>query len=378
MPEPENILIYRLGSLGDTIVALPCFHLVRKTYPCAKITLLTNRPVSAKASLPMSILDNSGLCHDTIDYPVGTRNLSTLAAIRESIRQLRPRVIINLVAARSRLGSLRDYLFFRSCGVQEVVGTPFHRRDLFVQQLGDGKYESESQRLASRLASLGAIDLSDRNLWKLGLNSDERDQATALLPSNPKLKSLFAVSVGTKLGVNDWGGENWKKLLALLSQERPQATLVLLGSADECARSVDLARVWRGGHVNLCGRTSPRISAAVLERCSLFIGHDSGPMHLAGAVGTPTLGLFSWYNPPGQWFPGHRNWKFIRTLYPRLPAGGWHDGLRMKNTAFEGIQLLKPEYVFRSAMALWNSFNFETLAAANQAGWSFAPRIYLS
>lgn len=375
MPALDNILIYRLGSLGDTVVALPCLHLIRRTYPRARLTLLTNRPVSAKASQPMSILDHSGLCDDTLGYPVGTRSLSTLAAIRQSVRRLQPRVLINLAAARGLLGSFRDYLFFRSCGIPEIVGSPFHRRDLSVPRLEDGKYEPESQRLAQRLAALGSLELSDRNLWTLNLQPDEQKQAEALLPLNPR--PLLAVSIGTKLAVNDWGSDNWRKLLALLSRDKPRTTLVLLGSADERERSENLAGGWSGDHVNLCGRTSPRISAAVLERCALFIGHDSGPMHLAAAAGTPTVGLFSWYNPPGQWFPGHRNWKFIRSLYPRLPAGGWHPRLRLKNTASEGIQLLKPEFVFRSAMVLWHSSGPAALVGVGAARLPSAPRTCL-
>jgi len=48
---------------------------------------------------------------------------------------------------------------------------------------------------------------------------------------------------------------------------------------------------------------SPRQSAAVLTEARLFIGHDSGPMHLAAAVGTPTVGLFGNNNQPRKWHP---------------------------------------------------------------------------
>jgi ADP-heptose:LPS heptosyltransferase len=372
MRHPDNILIYRLGSLGDTVVALPCFHLIRRTYPHARITLLTNQPVSAKASLATSILDHSGLCDDSIGYPVGTRSFSQLASIRHSIGQLRPRLLINLAATRGLLSSLRDYLFFRSCGIPEIVGTPFRQQDLSIPRLEDGRYESEAHRLTSRLASLGAVNLENRELWSLHLNREERDQAKALLPLNDR--PLLAVSLGTKLEVNNWGDQNWKQLLAMLAREMPTAGLVLLGSTDEWDRCEELSRVWSGACVNLCGRTSPRISAAVLEGCGLFIGHDSGPMHLAGAAGIPTLGLFSWYNPPGQWFPGHRNWKFIRALYPRLPAGGWQPQLRMKHTESEGIQLLKPERVCRSALVLWKTFDSKSVVRPGQFAGGSLPQ----
>jgi ADP-heptose:LPS heptosyltransferase len=333
------------------VIALPCFHLVRKIYPWSKITILTNQPISGKAAPAMTILENSGLCDQAISYPIGMRNFRELAKVRQTIRQIQPQILINLAAGRGGFKSLRDYLFFRSCGIRHIIGSPLRRRDLQVQQTPEGEFEPESQRLASRLASLGAINLADKRVWKLELTQEERNQAHELLSSYHT--NFIAVSVGTKLPVKDWGEENWGKLLALLSKEMPDTILVLLGSLDEWERSEKLSRVWRGGHINFCGKTSPRVSAAILERCGLFIGHDSGPMHLASVVGVPTLGLFSWLNPPGQWFPGHKSWKFVKVLYPPLPNGGWKVDLQMKHGISEGIRLLQPDDVLRSAMELW-------------------------
>jgi ADP-heptose:LPS heptosyltransferase len=79
--------------------------------------------------------------------------------------------------------------------------------------------------------------------------------------------------------------------------------LVLLGADVERHRSQVLLDQWRGAGLNLCGRLSVRESAAVLSRARLFCGHDSGPLHLAAAVGTPCVAVFSSRNLPGVWFP---------------------------------------------------------------------------
>ena len=349
----SNILVYRLGSLGDTIIALPCFHLVRRVYPRSKVTLLTNQPVSGKAAPAMAILQNSGLCDEAISYPVGVRNVRQLAELRRMIRQLQPETLINLAAGRGLIRSLRDYLFFRSCAISRIIGTPLRRRDLKVQPITAEEYEPESERLAGRLAALGRLDLADRRLWQLGLTHQERTHASQLLPSGSR--NLLAVGVGTKLPVKDWGEDNWQTLLGLISKEVSDTALLLLGSEDESGRSEKLGRLWPGPYLNLCGKCQPRISAAILQRCRLFIGHDSGPMHLAAAVGSPTLGLFSWLNPPGQWFPGHKSWRHIKVLYPALPRTGWRLGLQMRRSRSEGILLLRPEDVSRAAMELWHA-----------------------
>jgi heptosyltransferase III len=54
---------------------------------------------------------------------------------------------------------------------------------------------------------------------------------------------------------------------------------------------------------NLCGQLSVRESAAMLSRSETYIGHDSGPMHLAAAVGTLYVAILSSRNLPGEWFP---------------------------------------------------------------------------
>ena len=351
MPPPHNILIYRLGSLGDTVVALPCFHLIRNLYPQSRMVILTNEPVSGKAAPALAILEPSGLCDQAISYPVGTRSAAELAKVRQAIRELGPELMVNLAAGRGWLKSLRDYLFFRSCSIKHIVGTPWRRRDLQPRRMPDGNFEPECQRLAARLSALGRINLEDPRFWDMKLTGDERNQASELLRSNHR--PWLAASVGTKHPAKDWGEENWGQLLGLLSRTMSDVSLLLLGAADEWARSERLSRAWTGRQLNLCGRTSPRVSAAILEQARLFIGHDSGPMHLAAAVGTPTLGLFSWFNPPGQWFPGHRSWKQVKVLYPALPAGGWMPALQTKCGASEGIRRLSMEAVFKSASEMW-------------------------
>lgn len=351
MPPPDNILIYRLGSLGDTVVALPCFHLIRNLYPRSRIVILTNEPVSGKAAPALAVLEHSGLCDQAVSYPVGTRSTTELVKVRQAIRKMRPELMVNLAAGRGWLKSLRDYLFFRSCGIKRIVGTPWRRRDLRVRRLPEGEFEPECQRLAARLSSLGVINLADQRFWDLKLTRAERHQASGLLPTDHR--QWLAVSVGTKHPAKDWGEENWDQLLGSLSRKMSDASLLLLGAADEWARSERLSRVWTGRRLNLCGQPPARVSAAIFERARLFIGHDSGPMHLAAAVGTPTLGLFSWFNPPGQWFPGHRSWKQVKVLYPALPAGGWSPALQTKCGADAGIRRLPVEAVSKSALELW-------------------------
>ena len=81
--ERGKILIYRVGSMGDTVVSLPVFHLIAKRYPRARRFVLTNHPDSGKAIHMSSLLNNTGLTHGYFSYPTGTRNLKEIQKILE-------------------------------------------------------------------------------------------------------------------------------------------------------------------------------------------------------------------------------------------------------------------------------------------------------
>ncbi|HEV2278815.1 MAG TPA: hypothetical protein VGS02_11595, partial [Acidobacteriaceae bacterium] len=74
----RRVLIYRLGSLGDTVVAVPALRLVERAFPDAQRFLLTNMPTHSNAPAAYAVLQGSGLIHGFIDYPWKTRHLPEL------------------------------------------------------------------------------------------------------------------------------------------------------------------------------------------------------------------------------------------------------------------------------------------------------------
>jgi ADP-heptose:LPS heptosyltransferase len=305
----KRVLVYRLGSLGDTVVALPALHLVRKAFAGAELSLLTNKPVASKAAAMEAVL-GPDLFSEVIDYPIGIRDPARLFAVSQRLRAGHFDVVVNLSAARGRLKALRDEWFFRLSGIRRVVGTPTAPEDFEVSALpGTDLYESESLRLLRRISELGAVDLNDAASWDLQLTPAERQAGEHHLPrlDAPTIACCF----GTKMQAKDWEPANWRQLVARLSGALHGWRLVVIGSADESERAEQCFAGWQGPVVNLCGRMSPRESAAVLEKCMVFVGHDSGPMHLASAVGTPCVAIFSSRNLPGQWFPARRGHSVI-------------------------------------------------------------------
>jgi len=167
-------------------------------------------------------------------------------------------------------------------------------------------WEPEAERLARCIAELGDAQVADAASWELHLSEAERTEAERQIGAEALGLRPVAVSVGTKVQAKDWGIENWRALLGEMAKAMQGRSLLLVGAGEESAASEYAATEWRavgGVVVNLCGRLNPRQSAAALERAELFVGHDSGPMHLAAAVGTPCVSVFAARNIPRQWFP---------------------------------------------------------------------------
>ncbi len=305
-PKIERVLIYRLGSLGDTVVALPCFHQIARAFPHAERRLLTNVPVHSKAPAAYAVLEGSGLIaggNSFLHYPIGTRNFAELRALRRQIRQWKPQVLVYLTARRRWQQVARDVAFFHLCGIPKIIGAPFSEDARFNRlDAASDLYELEAARLARTLDALGEIHLDDPANWNLRLTSAEQARAQQeLLPLDGR--PFLACSLGTKVPANDWGEENWRIVLRRLAQLYPNYSLVLLGAPEERKLSNTAATEWQGRVLNLCGNLTPRESAAVMARARLFLGHNSGPLHLAAAVQTRCMTIFSARDREGVWFP---------------------------------------------------------------------------
>ncbi len=303
-PPLERVLILLLGSLGDTVVALPALHLIARRFPSAERRVLTHFSFHAKAAPMAALLEGSGLVHGYFQFAPHSRSAMGLASLIREIRRWAPDVLVHLHEPRGRMNAVRDRVFFRACGIRRMIGLPL-TADLQVPRHLPllGRYEHRAEYLARSLATLGDSRLTDLASWNLGLSAAEHEAASAALAPVRGCRGIIGISIGTKVDANDWGDENWTKVLQSLSFRLKNWGLVALGAAVERERSESLLSAWTGTRLNLCGALPVRLSAAVLRSCTVFAGHDSGPLHLAASVGTRCVGIFGARNLPGIWFP---------------------------------------------------------------------------
>jgi len=108
-------------------------------------------------------------------------------------------------------------------------------------------------------------------------------------------RPIVAIHPGSPVPLKRWPAERFAKLADILIERKTQ--VLFLGGIDEKRLVEEIQSQMRHNSVNIAGRTNLQQLGAVLQNCHLFIGNDSGPMHIAAAVGTRVIGLFGPSSP---------------------------------------------------------------------------------
>jgi ADP-heptose:LPS heptosyltransferase len=148
------------------------------------------------------------------------------------------------------------------------------------------------------------------------LDQADRDEAATLLrPLARAAHPWIGVHPGARAPARRWPVERFARVADALAR-RTGGQVVLTGGPDEVSTAAEVARQMETAALNLAGRTTLGGLAAVIAALDLFIGNDSGPVHLAEAVGTPSLTVFGPADPV-RWAPLDPVWHSI----VREPAG---------------------------------------------------------
>lgn len=299
----EKILIYRLSSLGDTVVTLPIFHAIKYNYPNSHRTILTNK-AERKETFTMSLLRGTELIDDAIGYSRGI-NWKELLKVRKKIVKYNPDILFYIFARPlpyTRL--IRDQLFFYSCKITNIIGMPYNLklRSFFYKDQYK-KYEHVSEYLSRCISKVVKVELDNPAYWSIHLKKNEHRKMEQKLKKINNIRKIIVIAPGTKIPIKDWGIENWKKLMSYLSTKYKNFGAVFIGVESERKRCSILQKYWIGPSLNLAGRIGVRECASLIQKVDLFLGHDSGPMHLASIVQTPIVAIFSSRAKKGVWFP---------------------------------------------------------------------------
>jgi heptosyltransferase-2 len=296
-----NISVIRFGALGDCILLCPFLEHLKRT-AAARITVVTKRAYvdlfSAARGVDRIV---------AIDEKAGLRGLRQAARAHGDAD-------VTVIDAHS---SLRSRILSAGLGGAGASLRKFYARRLGLIVL---KRDCRIPRVVDRYGELGeALGLPPMTARVGGIEPppSARKRATALL--DRARSEIVCMAPGSRWPMKRWAGENYAELARRIAFEL-DFHVVLLGDADDAPETARIASGISERVTDLAGKTGILETAAVLERSVLFIGNDSGLMHLAEAVGVPVIALFGPTVEAFGYYPSLPRSKVIERSIPCRPC----------------------------------------------------------
>lgn len=304
---PKKILIFRTGSLGDSVCALPAIYSIRKNFPDSQIHILTN--AGAENLVSLGALIDKTLVNEIINY-FGLPKKELFKKLKEKKYDL----FIQLPQFDAGfLRQLRDIFIAKSLGVKYAFGWQVASTWFLAKwQAKFIKFENERDRLLNILVKNGlksyglVFPLGITEEIKSGVRERIKDKGIkdTSMPARQEDKNVGLV-VGAKRPQNRWPIEYFKEVADYLLQRGYR--ILLFGGPDDVERAEQI----KGENVfNFCGKLTPLETAEMMKYCTLVITNDTGPMHLAYAIGTPLIAIFSSRDYEGKWYPPNEKYVF--------------------------------------------------------------------
>jgi lipopolysaccharide heptosyltransferase II len=331
----HRILVSRLRFMGDVILTTPLLHALRTSFPRAHITYMAENPYQ-------TMLEN----HPAVDFTLGVD-------IRDRSEYMR--LIYKLIRSHYDLaidlfGNPRSAFLTQLSGAAFRIGGDFRgRRRFYTHKIrDDGKPKSAVAFHLGYLAPLGIpAPVTDPYLV---VTEEEKSWAGEFLRQKGYdiRRPIVGIHPGASWPAKIWLASRFAALANRLVSELGAQIYININPGDEET----------GQHmVRNCLFPVPELEiltlrelAAVLSLCTLFISNDCGPMHMAPAVGTRTIGIFG----PGEpeiWFPYNQS-KGHHFIHHEIDCCRCHQDFCDKLICMRSIQV---DEVFDAVSELWRS-----------------------
>lgn len=300
----RRILIVKLGSIGDVVHALPALNALREHLPAAHIAWLVE-PSARELVANHPALDEV-IVFDR-DRTSLFRTLLVLCSLRKNLRR-RPRFHTvlemhgNLRAAfLGFLSGARERLGFRAGSSRvEFLSTLFTNR-----KISEGKRAHILERNLNFASALGANTQEVK--FRVPIDPEAaRDIGLLLASESVEDHDVVVLHPGAYWASKRWPEERWRELAVRIARSFPGTAIVVTQGPGE-ERLVSRIGMFPGGEVLSAGKTTLGQLIALLGRAQLVIASDTGPLHIAAAMGTRVIGLYGPTDPRrnGPYGEGH-------------------------------------------------------------------------
>jgi len=290
----KRILVVRNDRFGEFLLNIPAIRALKEVFSSAAICAAVNPDVASLAArVPYigEIIEWAGSARHTAG-----EKLRLLKRLKEKRFDLS--VILN--------PSKEFHIYSFLAGIPCRVGYDRKWGFLLTHRLRDEKSAGKKHEVEYNLdlVGLAGAKTADKRLSLTLENDIIINSIRELSLEGPE--RLIALHPWTSDSIKQWPLENFLLLAKYLSSRFGSFKIVIIGGKENLKRSSALFSGLNDNIVNLTGKTSLVQLAAVLKKCSLLISGDSGPVHLAAAVGTPVLAIFRNDIPgksPQRWGP---------------------------------------------------------------------------
>ncbi len=291
---PRRILVIDLLYLGDLLFATPFFKNLRANYPQARIDLIANANFA-------SILADSDYFDQIYSYDKSW-------SIKESLSFALAKRKNNYDLGINLHGNWRTAILLRVINPEYNLGFGGRGRGIWLDKELDALSEQDGHMVDVYLSVLAELGINNYQASepKLNLNPAVKEQAVKILETEgiDISKELIALNTGGSWPTKRWGKEKFAQLADRLIAEKKAQVIFTGGPSDE-ARIEEIIAQMKNPATNLAGKTSLAELKAVASLCDLFVSGDTGPVHVANAVGTKVVAIFgpsdeSKYRPRGE------------------------------------------------------------------------------
>ena len=311
--EPKSIFILRSSRLGDFVCAIPAFSLIRKSFPKAHILLLTFtslNPLNWKKNRE----ENSEwvkLAEELFDEIIALRGpeilkINRIKKLRHRIKELSPELCFILPFQwQGFITKLKNLIFLKFLGVRgNVYGWRVRRLPLFKKiHYRNGENVHAIMAALEPLIEYGIINSYNQNVIKFNVTiyGNDKKVVDKIWKEYGLIQCpIIALFPGGTFKHKQWPVYNFQILCSLLLKSYP-VFIIIIGGPREWQLGERIKCVCPDRIINLAGSCNIRQTAEILRRSILFVGNDSGPAHLAAAVGTSCVTIFSAIEYPGSW-----------------------------------------------------------------------------
>jgi ADP-heptose:LPS heptosyltransferase len=307
MFDPRNILVIDFGQLGDVVLSLPALAAIRKRFPRARITVATGKPGAEVVQL--SGLANETLVVDRVALRDGFKPLSIFRLFKlvQEVRKRRFDFVIDLHSL-----SETNLLGFLSGAPKRLYSRrPGRSLDYLANFRPPPPVETDhrTRHLIDRYLDV-LIPLGVEQAERLPILKTRPADGAALERILTKVKAdagapLVGLFPGAGHPSRRWPVEQFASLADFLIRNDQVKVLVFLGP-EEREFVKDIRRQFPAASVILDQLTIPQLAAAQ-ARLAAFVSNDTGPMHIASAVGTPVVLLLDKRAPESYLPQGERH-----------------------------------------------------------------------